>query len=136
LADDDGYQGTSWEERLRSPHNGHMTFLARAGVPGLALWILTQASWAWCVGSAYLRSRRNGDVMWSNLLFFLMAYWLAFIANTSFDVFLEGPMGGIWFWTVFGVGLSAAWIYEHHPEVFAPGVSSPSSPGRSHATIT
>ena len=43
--------GSRWEERtsgppLRSPHNGHLTILARAGVPGLLLWGLTQLGWA------------------------------------------------------------------------------------------
>ncbi len=32
LADDDGYQVTK-DGSLRSPHNGHLTMLARAGVP-------------------------------------------------------------------------------------------------------
>jgi hypothetical protein len=31
-------------------------------------------------------------------------------------VFLEGPVGGIWFWTIFGVGLAAARIHKSHPE--------------------
>jgi hypothetical protein len=47
---------------------------------------------------------------------FLLAYWLAFMANASFDVFIEGPMGGIWFWTIFGTGLAALWIQKHFPE--------------------
>jgi hypothetical protein len=25
--------------------------------------------------------------------------------NASFDVFLEGPQGDIWFWSLFGVGI-------------------------------
>jgi hypothetical protein len=29
------------------------------------------------------------------------------MVNTSFDVFIEGPMGGIWYWTLYGVGLAA-----------------------------
>jgi hypothetical protein len=24
---------------------------------------------------------------------------------TSFDPYLEGPQGGIWFWSIFGLGL-------------------------------
>jgi len=26
--------------------------------------------------------------------------------NAFFDVYLEGPQGAIWFWTVFGTGLA------------------------------
>ena len=49
------------------------------------------------------------------MFLFLLAYWLAFMINTAFDVFLEGPMGGIWFWTIYGVGLAALWLYRHDP---------------------
>jgi hypothetical protein len=27
--------------------------------------------------------------------------------NASFDVYLEGPQAGIWFWCVFGFGIAA-----------------------------
>jgi hypothetical protein len=127
LADDDGYQGTEWAGLLRSPHNAQMTMLARAGVPGLILWVLVQLSWAWSVLGAYLSSRARGHGRWADLFLFLLAYWLAFLVNGSFDVYLEGPMGGIWFWTVYGSGLGAIWIYRHHPEVFDNGSSAVSS---------
>jgi hypothetical protein len=117
LADDDGYQGTDWDGRLRSPHNAHLTMLARAGVPGLLLWASVQLSWAWSVFAAYRSSRARGRGRWPDLFLFLFAYWLAFLVNASFDVFLEGPMAGIWFWTVYGTGLGAVWIYRHHPEL-------------------
>ena len=42
------------------------------------------------------------------MFLFLGAYWLAFLINGSFDVYLEGPMGGIWFWTVYGIGVAPA----------------------------
>ena len=51
------------------------------------------------------------------LLLFLLAIWLAFLVNSSFDVFLEGPMGAAWFWTIFGTGAAAAWLYRRHPQV-------------------
>jgi O-antigen ligase len=116
LADDDGYQ-VEEDGSLRSPHNGHLTMLARGGVPGLALWLLVQLSWSCGVLGGYLRSRRAGDERWANLFLFLLAYWTAFMVNATFDVFLEGPMGGIWFWTVYGVGLAAVWLYRHDPGV-------------------
>jgi hypothetical protein len=47
---------------------------------------------------------------------FIFAFWLAFLINGSFDVFIEGPMGGIWFWTIVGTGMAAVWIYKNYPE--------------------
>src|SRR5690606_40731091 len=38
LADDDGYQ-TEADGSLRSPHNAHMTVLARSGVVGATAWL-------------------------------------------------------------------------------------------------
>jgi O-antigen ligase len=116
LADDDGFQVMA-NRSLRSPHNGHLTMLARAGVPGLALWAMAQLSWAYAVIRAYRESRRCCDGQWSSLFLFLFVYWLAFMTNASFDVFIEGPMGGVWFWVIYGVGLSAVWLYRHCPEV-------------------
>ena len=40
-SDDDGFQCDS-DGLLRNPHNGHLTMLARSGVPGLLLWILAR----------------------------------------------------------------------------------------------
>jgi tetratricopeptide (TPR) repeat protein len=37
----------------------------------------------------------------------LLAYWLAFLFAAQADVFLEGPMGGIWFWSLTGV----IWVF-------------------------
>ena len=31
--------------------------------------------------------------------------------------FTEGPMGGIWFWTIYGTGIGAFWTYKNRPEV-------------------
>ena len=116
LADDDGFQ--VWADHsLRSPHNGHLTMLARAGVPGLALWILVQLSFACSLIRAYRRSCHAADSRWSALFLFLLVYWFAFMTNAAFDVFIEGPMGGIWFWTIYGIGLASVWLYKHSPEV-------------------
>jgi O-antigen ligase len=116
LADEDGYQVT-YDKSLRCPHNGHLTILARSGVPGFVLWLLVQLSWAWGMFGGYLASRKRGDSSWAALFVFLLAYWAAFMANAAFDVFIEGPMGGIWFWTLFGTGLAALHIHRHCPEV-------------------
>ena len=117
LADDDGYQGTAWEGQLRSPHNGHLTVLARSGVPGFALWILLNVGWAHLMIRSYCSSRRANRDRWAGLFFFLICYWVAVCTRASFDVYLEGPMGGIWLWILFGIGLATVSIYR-----VAPGV--------------
>ena len=114
LADDDGYQVED-DGSLRSPHNGHLTMLARAGVPGFVLWLSCHLGWGWAMASGYLRCRRSGEEKWAALLLFLMAYGTAFTINTSFDVFIEGPMGGVWYWSVYGFGLAALWLHRHDP---------------------
>ena len=116
LANSDGYQ-VEEEDALRSPHNGHMTMLARAGVPGFILWLLVHASWAWLMLRSCIHARRRADFNWAGIFLFLLAYWLAFMVNTSFDVFLEGPMGGIWFWTIMGAGIAAVHLYRYQPQV-------------------
>ena len=116
LADDDGFQ-VSEEHALRTPHSVHMTFLARAGVPGVVLWFATQAAFAAAIWRSHLHARRRRDERWAGIFLFLGAFWLAFLINGSFDVFIEGPVGGIWFWTVFGVGLAAARIYRLCPQI-------------------
>ena len=107
LADDDGFQ-VKPDHSLRSPHNGHLSFLARAGVPGAALWVLLQAGFAFILIQAYRRARRARDEWWQRVDIWILAYWMAFLINAAFDVFLEGPQGGIWFWSIFGFGIVAA----------------------------
>ena len=111
LADDDGFQVLS-DHSLRNPHSVHMTMLARGGVPMLGLWAMVQLAFAGTVGLELVRARRLGQPLWEGLFFFLGVYWMAFLINGSFDVFLEGPMGGIWYWTVYGVGMGAAMVHR------------------------
>lgn len=111
LADDDGYQ--VGDRTLRSPHNVHMTILARSGVVGIATWAAVQLTLGFGIGWAHLNARRRGDARWASLFLFLGCYWAAFLINATFDVFLEGPMGGIWFWSVFGTGIASLWMYKN-----------------------
>jgi hypothetical protein len=108
LADSDGFQVSNREDSLRSPHNSHLTFLARSGVPGFLLWVALQLTWATMMIRGYLRARRQKLVTWSGLFTWLFAYWVAFMVAAGSDVFLEGPMAGIPFWTIFGVGWGAS----------------------------
>ena len=56
---------------------------------------------------------------WAGVFLFLVCYWLASLIQAAFDVYLEGPVGGIWHWTLVGVGWGALWIYRWHPEILA-----------------
>jgi len=105
LADDDGFQVLD-DSALRSPHNGHLTFLARGGVPGFVLWVSLQASFLISLFKTFQRWRKGGFDAESKICLWVLAYWLAFMVNGAFDVFLEGPQGGIWFWSLFGFGIS------------------------------
>jgi hypothetical protein len=121
LADADGYQVEFDETPLRSPHNGHLTFLARSGVPGFGTWVLANLAWFAIVFAAFyrchVRSHLPGSQEWARLLLWMGIAWGVFLLNTTFDVFLEGPMGGIWFWSIYGTGLAAAQLSQTRPEL-------------------
>jgi O-antigen ligase/polysaccharide polymerase Wzy-like membrane protein len=104
LADDDGFQSTT-DRSLRAPHNTHMTVLARMGVPGLLLWLLVQGAFGIGLLRATLASRRARDALVAAVGAWILVYWVAMMVDTSFDPYLEGPQGGIWFWVIFGLGL-------------------------------
>ena len=114
LADSDGFQVGTREDPLRSPHSSHLTFLARSGVPGFLLWIVLQLSWGVFMFSSYIRARRFKLRFWTALFLWLLAYWTAFIVCAGFDVFLEGPMAGIPFWTLFGLGWGCRTLFHSH----------------------
>jgi hypothetical protein len=107
LADDDGFQSTV-DHSLRAPHNSHLTVLARMGVPGFVFWWVIQAAFAIGLLRSIRSHRRAGDLKFAAVGGWLLAYWVAMMVDTSFDPFLEGPQGGIWFWTVVGLGLVIA----------------------------
>lgn len=106
LADSDGFQVVQEGSLLRSPHNSHLTFLARSGIPGLALWFFLQVTIFFSLLRAYFRSRRAGRTLLANVILWVLAYWTAFIVNMGFDVYLEGPQGGIWFWSLIGFAIA------------------------------
>jgi hypothetical protein len=47
-------------------------------------------------------STRQGRRRAADTLLWLLCYWLAVLFVASTDVFLEGPMGGVWFWVLSG----------------------------------
>jgi hypothetical protein len=104
LADDDGFQSTA-DGSLRAPHNSHITVLARMGVPGLVLWLLVQGAFILGLLKAVRAHMRDGDARVAAVGAWILAYWFAMMIDTSFDPYLEGPQGGIWFWAIVGLGL-------------------------------
>jgi hypothetical protein len=125
LANDDGFQVVA-DESLRAPHNAHLAILARTGVPGLVLWVTLQVAIAWTLLRAGRRARRAGQARWVQVHGWLFAYWLAALVNMTFDVYLEGPQGGIWFWAIVGLGLASVRAAESEREAgTAPGEAAP-----------
>ena len=114
LADDDGFQT---DGLLRSPHNGHLMILARSGVPGICLWALTQLTFAGLMLRSHLQARRRSDYKWAGLFLVLLTYWAALLTNATFDVFIEGPMGGVWLWAVYGIGIASVLTFRRYPQV-------------------
>jgi hypothetical protein len=97
---------------VRVPHNAHLTMLARSGVPGLTLWIITGLAWFAMMGRSLMLAWRHGDEWWAKIFIWNCCYLLAIIIDASFDVALEGPMVGIWFWSLFGFGIASSMIYR------------------------
>jgi hypothetical protein len=113
LAFEDGFGNRHNERPLRSPHNGHMTILARAGIPGAALWGVFLAAWFGALLHATSLARRCGQTEWAGLLLFVACYVASCVINASFDVALEAPMQGIWFWCLIGFGIGTTMIYRY-----------------------
>jgi hypothetical protein len=108
LAVEDGPPGMTQEESaLRSPHNGNMTVLARMGIPGTIIWATLNLVFVFRLFKAYRVAVRSGSRFWSGVNLWILCYWLAAFINMSFDVYLEGPAGGIWFWSIIGLGVAA-----------------------------
>lgn len=114
LADADGFQDGDHPDlpALRSPHDVHMTMLARAGVPGVALWFCLLLSWFVMVMRALVVANRCAQVEWVGLFVFISCYVMSIVINATFDVVLEGPMQGIWFWSLIGFGIGAVMVHR------------------------
>jgi O-antigen ligase len=113
LAEEDGFIGSHSDgPPLRSPHNVYMTVLARAGVPGAVLWALFLALWFGMVMHAMLTARHRGQTEWAGLFLFICCYVMAIIIDATFDVAIEGPMVGIWFWCLVGFGIGSVMVYR------------------------
>jgi hypothetical protein len=112
----DGF--SNWTARsghppLRSPHNVFIALLARSGVPGVALWLIMLVSWFATVLQSMRAARRRHQPEWAGLFLLLSCYVASILINASFDPALEGPIQGIWFWCLFGVGVGSVMVYWH-----------------------
>lgn len=93
---------TSVDENLRSPHNFHLTIIARFGYIIFFIWVY----WLYLLFKPLFKKQLSGKMLG------LTCILLAFIINGSFDVFFEGPMGAFPFWTL--VGLLLVEEYYHY----------------------
>ncbi len=107
LALDDGIIQPDEVYPLRAPHNAHVEQLARAGLPGIVLWAAFNLAIAIRIVRASFAARRAGRSDWVALYGWLLVYLVAALVNMTFDVYLQGPHGGIWYWAVIGVALAA-----------------------------
>ena len=81
------------DDNLRSPHNFHLTILARFGYFVFITWII----WLFSLFKPLFTRKLAGKTL------AITSILLAFIINGSFDVFFEGPMGAFPFWTFVGL---------------------------------
>ncbi len=119
LATADGFQQPNGDNQppLRDPHSVHVTMLARAGVPGLVLWLGMLGAWTWLLIGSMFHAYGRGERKWGDVLLFIHGYGMAVIIESSFDIGMAGPMMGIPFWCLFGLGIAAAMIYRSQPVV-------------------
>jgi hypothetical protein len=103
LANADGFQ-VEEDRSLRSPHSAHFTILARGGLTMVAIWVLLNTIFAVSLFRAARRAKAAGRTLLVQFAASTFALWIAALVNMSFDVYLEGPQGGIWFWAAIGFG--------------------------------
>lgn len=96
---------TSVDENLRSPHNFHLTIIARFGYIIFFIWIY----WLYLLFKPLFKKQLSDKMLG------LTCILLAFIINGSFDVFFEGPMGAFPFWTLVGL-LLVEEFYNYNPK--------------------
>lgn len=116
LGIEDGF-APRMDESVRHPHNAHMNILARSGMTGLFFWLAFNFVWAAGMFRGLLGARMQGLSEWEGLFTTLLVYQVASLVNASFDVYLEGPMGGIWYWVMMGIGIGALPLYRSMPHL-------------------
>jgi hypothetical protein len=81
----------------------------------VALWLGLLTSWFAMMMHAMLTARHRGQTEWAGLFLFASCYAASFVINATFDVALEGPMQGIWFWCLVGFGIGSVMVYRCQP---------------------
>jgi hypothetical protein len=76
------------------------------------MWVMIQVVFGLTMLRAAMRAHRVGLHTWVAIIGWLIVYWLAAFVNASFDVYLQNPMGGIWYWSVMGLGIAVATIVD------------------------
>jgi hypothetical protein len=76
------------------------------------LWSLVLLSWGGMMLHAMQVARARGHKQWADVFLFVTCYAMSIIINSTFDVALEGPMQGIWFWCLFGFGVGSVMVYR------------------------
>jgi hypothetical protein len=108
----EGFEEEEGALPLRSPHNSHMTVLARMGVPGAVIWAVLNVLVVLALVRSRRRARVRGDAFLEGLSVVLLGYWLLFCMVGATDVLLEGPQGGIWFWSILGLAVALPRLEE------------------------
>ena len=89
----------------RSPHNVSMTVLARSGVPGFIIWLIFLLSFAWGLFGRSWTTQWQLGPRYENYALWILAWWFGLFLESCFGVIIEGPVGGIWFWSLVGISL-------------------------------
>jgi hypothetical protein len=93
---------------LRSAHNSHLTVLARVGYPGLALWLSFFAVWTLTMLGFMARRRSRSWASPVRVVAWLTGGALGFVLHSFFDPAMDGPMVGIWVWSLVGLAVAHA----------------------------
>jgi len=109
-----------WERwPVRSPHNFNITVFARMGYAGILLWALILFIGISTVFFRVFKGGMHGETYSINrhkeLAFWLMMLVATFV-NASFNVLMEGPVLGIWFWFALGFAIGRS----NAPDAFIP----------------
>ena len=85
------------------------------------LWVVLLAVFGLSMLRAYFKARSLGQDTWAKINLWVIGFWIAFLVNMSFTVYLEGPHGGIWYWSLMGLGVALLEWQRSLPPVSSAG---------------
>lgn len=103
-----GFFSAEPQTGVRSPHNISLTVLGRMGVPGLALWLTVLVLLLGRLVRSIWRARLMNRHAEAATLIWCLSFITMCVVDAHTDVFLEGPVGAIWFWSAVGYALAVA----------------------------